>query len=52
MRKIICLLMLAILSGCVSGDCENDCYLIKHSIQDLEHACTMDPHRGGCPINP
>ena len=52
MQKAILVFMFVTISGCVSADCVKDCYLGKYGSQDRQHACTMDPQRAGCPINP
>ncbi|WP_163018312.1 hypothetical protein [Pseudomonas viridiflava] len=52
MQKAIFVFMFVTISGCVSADCVKDCYLGKYGSQDRQHACTMDPQRAGCPINP
>ncbi len=49
METIKILAVSLLLSGCVSGDCVSNCYLLKTRNHDLEHKCNMDPYRPDCP---
>ena len=39
-----------LLSGCVSADCTENCYLFKSRNLDTEHKCDINPYLAGCPI--
>jgi hypothetical protein len=49
-KKIKVLAVSLLLSGCVPGDCINNCYIWGRKDLELLHKCNMDPLRADCPV--
>lgn len=50
MKTIKILAVSLLLSGCVSGDCINNCYIWGKRDLELLHKCNIDPLRADCPV--
>lgn len=51
MKVILIIVASVLVSGCVSGDCTEDCYYLIGKDLELEYKCDMAPYRPDCPVN-